>query len=221
MVALDEHQTDTYRRGVARCHGDPAKALRLVFCFMSESNGRQLRNDGAAFHPDPKQRRPGWADGWSAARCQPIYDTLRGSLTYPDHGTGNNGGSTGAAQGLSDDYLTVLFGSPTSYGWGSIAQQLDPGSGVEFVADAFLGKLRVTDQRVYFYTDDDRRPRSLTCSDAAVADVLRVQQPKPTEARSSNYGAAELLQARAILAQLSMTTDDAGSTWIDELLARS
>jgi hypothetical protein len=201
---LDAHQQDTYRRGIARCHGDQAKALRVVFCFMSESNGRQLLNDGAAFHPDPRKRRAGWADGWSAARCEPVYAALRTSLVYPDPGAapGNNGGSTGAAQGLSDDYLTALFGRATSYGWGTIAQQLDPGTGVEFVADAFLGKLRVTDQRKYLYTKADGRPGSITCSDPAVADVLRVQQPKPSEAESDNYGAAELEQARLILASL-------------------
>lgn len=226
-MMLDAHQQDTYRRGIARCHGDQAKALRVVFCFMSESNGRQLLNDGLAFHPDPRKRRPGWADGWTAARCEPVYAALRSSLVYPDPGAppGNNGGSTGAAQGLSDDYLTARFGTPTSYGWGSIAQQLDPGSGVEFIADAFLGKLRVTDQRVYLYTRDDGRPGAVTCSDSAVADVLRVQQPKPSEAESSNYGAAELVQARAILAflmtdQPAPVTPQPGS-FVSGLLHRS
>lgn len=225
MVALTVHQEDTYRRGIARCGGDRDRALRVVLCFYTESKGNQLRNDGLAYHPDARLRRKGWADGWSAAQCQPIYDALRKSLLYPSYGRepGNNGGSTGAAQGLSDDYLTARFGRPTSYGWGSIAQQLNPETGIDFVADAFLRKLVVTDDRVYRYTVNGEN-RKVTCSDAAVADVLRVQQPLPSEAESSNYGAANLAAARTILDQLwgsevIPSTPTSGS-WIDQLLGR-
>ena len=222
---LDSHQEDTYRRGIARCGGDRDKALRVVLCFYTESKGRQLLNDGLAYHPDKNLRRKGWADDWSAAQCLPVYNAVRESLKYPNHGIGNNGGSTGAAQGLSDDYLTARFGRPTSYGWGTIAQQLNPDTGVEFIADAFLRKLVITNNTRYDYKVDGEW-KFITCSEAAVADVLRVQQPLPSEAESRNYGAANYSAAVAVLEQLwgsrpaTPSTPDSGS-WIDQLLGRN
>jgi hypothetical protein len=212
MVDLDPEQRFNYGTMIQEA-GDPERALRGVLCFVTESNGRQQSNNGQAYHPDPSQRRPGWADDWSPERCQPVYDALRKSLVYvkTTDGTplvvGNNGMSTGAAQGLNTEALTAKYGKPTDWGWGTIDQQLNLVDGINFVCRAFLGKLVVTDDSRYWYKDENtNEDRFIDLSHPAIADVLRVQRPGMSETTSSNYGADRLDLAREIITELAGTT---------------
>ena len=165
-----------------------AHMYRLVFAVMSESGGRVYANDGLAFHPDPAKRRPGWDKDDNGnplpmeilAAC---YAAVRKSLDFPHDAVGNNGGSTGLAQQLSQDYVGARFPGKT-WGWGTLADTMS----VDKACRMFLDRLQVTGNREY-------RGGSY---DPIAADVLRVQQPLLSEQRS-NYGQDKVDAAKAIV----------------------
>lgn len=192
MIALTAAQERNYRAGISVAR-NLAEAERITFAKMTESNGRVLANDGAAFHPDPEVRRPGWDKDENgrplpARMIAALYAELRTSLELPHDGIGNNGGSTGDIQQLSQSYVAIRFPGKT-WGYGSIAQTMDP----VWSATALRSRLIVTDNREYAGLEFD----------PIAADVLRVQQPKVSEHESDNYNAAQVARAKAIVAQLS------------------
>lgn len=166
-----------------------AHLYRLVFAVLTESGGLVYGNDGKAFHPDPAQRRKGWdtddqgkllpADVLSAC-----YRVTRTSLAFGHDAIGNNGGSTGILQQLSQDYVGARFPGKT-WGWGTLADTMDIGK----ACGMFLGRLIVTGNGEY---------QGMTF-DPIAADVLRVQQPKLSEASSGNYSPARVAAAKHIV----------------------
>lgn len=156
---------------------------------MSESGGRVYANDGLAFHPDPAVRRPGWDTDDNGKPLSPAvlarcYAAVRASLACPHDAVGNNGGSTGILQQLSQDYVGARFPGKT-WGWGSLADTMD----IDRACRMFLDRLVVTANRSYRGRDFD----------PIAADVLRVQQPLVSESSSSNYGQDKVDAAKAIV----------------------
>jgi hypothetical protein len=156
---------------------------RLVFAVMSESSGLIYANDGLAFADNAEQVRPGWAEGVPLDQRAKIRATLRTSLGYEHDDVGNNGGSTGILQQLSQDYVGARFPGKT-WGWGTLADTMDIGK----ACGMFLSRLVVTSNRDYLGRDFD----------PIVADVLRVQQPLISEV-DANYGPAEVTAARHLV----------------------
>ena len=162
---------------------------RLVFAVLTESTGLIHANDGLAFHPDPAVRRPGWDrdDNGNLLPANVIancYRVLRTSLAYGHDAVGNNGGSTGVLQQLSQDYVGARFPGKT-WGWGTLADTMD----IPTACGMFLSRVVVTSNRSYQGMDFD----------PIAADVLRVQQPLLSEASSGNYGPAKVAEANAIV----------------------
>jgi hypothetical protein len=172
----------------------------LVLAVQTESTGLIYANDGKAFHPDPAQRRvkPVRWDLDDQGKPLPpevldaCYRALRTSLAYGRDAIGNNGGSTGILQQLSQDYVGARFPGK-SWGWGSLADTMDIGKACRM----FLSRLVVTTKRDYLGRDFD----------PIVADVLRVQQPLITEV-DANYGPTELAAAKHLV-------DNWGPTYFD------
>jgi hypothetical protein len=160
-----------------------------VFAILTESGGLIYGNDGKAFHPDPAQRRPGW-DKDDQGKPLPTgvladcYRVLRTSLAYPHDAVGNNGGSTGILQQLSQDYVGARFPGKT-WGWGALADTMDVGKACRM----FLAALIVTSDGTYQAMNFD----------PIAADVLRVQRPLLSEASSGNYGPARVGAARHLV----------------------
>ena len=162
---------------------------RLVFAVMSESSGLIYANDGKAFHPDPAQRRPGWdkddkGNPLPADVLDACYRALRASLAYEHDAVGNNGGSTGILQQLSQDYVSQRFPG-SKWGWGTLADTMD----IPKACGMFLSRLIPSNDGVY---------QGMTF-DPIAADVLRVQQPLMTEAASGNYSATRVAAAKHIV----------------------
>ena len=162
---------------------------RLVLAVLTESGGLVYSNDGKAFHPDPAQRRAGW-DKDDQGKPLPdavladCYRVLRASLPYGHDAIGNNGGSTGILQQLSQDYVGARFPGKT-WGWGSLADTMD----IPKACGMFLGRLGITSDGSY---------QGMTF-DPIAADVLRVQQPKLSEASSGNYSAGRVAEAKRLV----------------------
>lgn len=156
---------------------------------MTESGGLNYANDGGAFFPDAAARRPGWAEGVADSVVNACYKVLRTSMAYGHDAIGNNGGSTGVLQQLSQDYVGARFPGKT-WGWGTLADTMDVGKACEM----FLARLNVSSDTTY-----SNAGVSVTGLDPVAVDVLRVQQPLASEARSSNYSAAQVAAAKAIV----------------------
>jgi hypothetical protein len=105
-------------------------------------------------------------------------------MALPHDAVGNNGGSTGILQQLSQDYVAARFPGKT-WGWGTVAATMDVGQACRM----FLPRLVVTDNGGY---------QGMTF-DPIAADVLRVQQPKLSEASSGNYSAERVAMARHLV----------------------
>lgn len=166
--------------------GDPRPwEERLAFVGLTESGWKNYANDGAAFADDFAAKRPGWAEGLPVDQRRRIRDVLRRSLDLPHDAVGNNGGSTGPYQQLSQDYVAARFPGKT-WGWGSMADTMDIGKATVM----FLDRLQVTDNPVY---------RDIRFAHPGIADVLRVQQPLVSESSSRNYSAARWAEALALL----------------------
>ena len=182
---------DTGRAWSAERGVDPLPVLyRLVFAVMSESGGLVYANDGRAFRDDAEQVRPGWAEGVPLEQRARIRAALAPSMDIPHDAVGNNGGSTGILQQLSQDYVAARFPGKT-WGWGTLGQTMD----IPVACRMFLDKVRVTSDRSY---------RGMVF-DPIAADVLRVQQPLVSESSSSNYGLARVAEAKRIVDQWSPT----------------
>lgn len=161
---------------------------RLVLAVQTESGGLVYANDGKAFHPDLSQRRAGWDRDDRGNPLPPeildaCYRALRASLVYAHDAVGNNGGSTGILQQLSQDYVGARFPGKT-WGWGTLADTMN----VDKACRMFLARLTVTSNRDYLGRDFD----------PIVADVLRVQQPKISEV-DQNYGPAQVAAAKHLV----------------------
>lgn len=142
-----------------------AEAQRTAFGVWSESRGWNAANDGRN-----TSNSPGVTPAISAI--------LRHSLDMPHDTVGSNGRSVG-----------ILQQTPAEVGgaWGDMAGCLTP----DVAASRFRARLVVTDDPVYegwLLTPIGRDWVSVATVSPIVADVLRVQQPLASEARSSNYG---------------------------------
>lgn len=165
-----------------------AHMYRLVLAVQTESGGLIYANDGLAFHPDPAQRRPGWdrddqGNPLPTDVLDACYRALRTSLGYVHDAVGNNGGSTGILQQLSQDYVGARFPG-SKWGWGTLADTMD----IPKACGMFLSRLVISSNRDYLGRDFD----------PIVADVLRVQQPLISEV-DANYGPAELAAAKHLV----------------------
>jgi len=166
-----------------------AHMYRLVLAVQTESSGGLIyANDGKAFHPDPAQRRKGWAQDEKgnplpAEVIAACYRVLRTSLAFEHDAIGNNGGSTGILQQLSQDYVGARFPGKT-WGWGSLADTMN----IEKACGMFLSRLVISSNRSYLGRDFD----------PIVADVLRVQQPLISEV-DANYGPPEVKAAKHLV----------------------
>ena len=197
MVALDSKQTDCFSQALAATDNwcvarglDPTPyRVRVALCGWTESRGHNESNDGLAFADNFAQVRPGWAEGLPVNQRRVIRDTLRQSLDINGEDVGNNGGSTGMYQQLSQDYVGLRFPGKT-WGYGSIADTMD----ITKATEMFLEKLQVTNNPVYM---------GITFSDPITADILRVQQPLVSESSSSNYNADQVAIAREIVVQFA------------------
>lgn len=180
---------DTCKTWAAANNVQPwAHLYRLIFAIHTESKGLIYANDGGAYHPDAAVRRPGWdkdenGNPLSATMLANCYSAVRRSFDFPHDAVGNNGGSTGILQQLSQDYVAARFPGKT-WGWGSLANTMS----VQDACWAFLDRVRVTSDRNYGGKDFD----------PIIADVLRVQQPLASEV-AVNYGADVLVVAKDII----------------------
>ena len=193
-LTLNQRRQRNYQRVIDTCKAWAAERgiapwahmYRLVFAVMSESGGLVYANDGRAFRDDAEQVRPGWAEGVPLEQRARIRAALAPSMDIPHDAVGNNGGSTGILQQLSQDYVAARFPGKT-WGWGSLAQTMD----IEKACRMFLDKVRVTSERTYRGMDFD----------PIAADVLRVQQPLVSESSSANYSASRVAEAKRIVDQ--------------------
>jgi hypothetical protein len=191
MVALSEVQTRNLRAALA-VTGDPAQRVRLAFAIWTESRGLVYANDGRNTSNSP---------GFSTHPQWPTI--LRRSLSIPHDAVGSNGRSTGMLQQISDD---------VGGAWGSMVGTMDPATS----ARRFLAALKVTDNPVYsgiLLTSTGSQRVDITLSSPIAADVLRVQQPLADEARSSNYGAAQVQVANEIVASLGILPPQPARNW--------
>lgn len=225
-LSLPERRQRNYQRvidtGKAWCRErgiDPRPVLyRLVFGVFSESGGLMYASEGAAFpaSADTPRTWKGYPPGespWTWEEGKPIPEldlttqagrerraairaALSQSKNYPYDAIGDNGGSCDLLQGLSDDYLGARFKPGRSFGWGTLAQRMDPKTGIEFCCTKFLERLIVSDNREYRGIDFD----------PIAADVLRVQQPRVDESSNERgYSPARVAQARDIVDRWSPT----------------
>ena len=197
-LTLNQRRQRNYQRVIDTCKAWAAERgvdavpvlYRLVFAVMSESGGLVYANDGKAFRDDAEQVRPGWAEGVPLEQRARIRAALAPSMAIEHDAVGNNGGSTGILQQLSQDYVGARFPGKT-WGWGSLADTMD----IEKACRMFLDRVRVTNDRTYRGMDFD----------PIAADVLRVQQPLVSESSSANYSAARVAEAKRIVDQWSQT----------------
>lgn len=173
---------------------------RLVFAVMSESSGLIYANDGLAFHPDPAKRRKGWdtddqGKPLPADVLDACYRAVRTSLAFEHDDVGNNGGSTGILQQLSQDYVGARFPG-SKWGWGTLADTMDIGK----ACGMFLSRLVITNDTSY--TDADGTVSGLN---PIAVDVLRVQQPRTDEVRKGGYSAAKVAEYKDIIDNWSPT----------------
>ena len=98
-----------------------AVQLRLIFAAWTESRFRNLCNNGNAFAPGAELTS--WNEGLSAEQCRVIRYQLRTSMTLPNDGEGDNGGSTGWLQQLSQTYVFERLRK--NWGYGTIADTMD------------------------------------------------------------------------------------------------
>ena len=190
MIALDAAQEANFRAALAVAPG-PEERARLAFAIWSESKGRVYANDGRNTSSSP-------------GVTPEIAAILRRSLGMPHDAVGSNGRSTGILQQLSSD---------VGGGWGDMAGTMDPAT----AARRFLAALRVTDDPVYdgwLVTPTGRERVSVATPSPVVADVLRVQQPLASEARSSNYGPGNLAAALEISARFTPTEGRSAAAWL-------
>lgn len=164
-----------------------AVAERVAMAGWTETNWRNLANDGKAFRSDAEVVRPGWVDGVGQALRSDLYAILRLSLNYPNDGIGNNGGSTGIYQQLSQDYVGRRFPG-AKWGWGTLAQTMD----VKEATKLYLAKVIVTSELVY----KDDYGNTVKLSDPIARDVLTVQRPTASEGKSANYGTDNIAIAK-------------------------
>ena len=160
-----------------------------MFAVLTESGGRVLANDGGAFFPDVNNRRPGW-DKDDSGNSLPekiisnCYAAVRKSFDFPHDGIGNNGGSTGILQQLSQNYVGARFPGKT-WGWGSLADTMN----IDTACRMFLDRVRVTTGTSYLGVSRD----------PIAVDVLNVQQPLAKEAKSDNYSDDAVKRARDLV----------------------
>lgn len=166
---------------------DPARRVRLVFAIWTESKAQIYANGGLNTSKSPGfDEHPEWPA------------TLRRSLQIPHDEIGNNGRSTGMLQQISAE----VGGT-----WGPMVGTMDPVTS----AKQFLAHLRVTDNPIFtgrLQTSTGVEKVNVLLSSPIAADVLRVQQPLASEARSSNYNADQVAIAQAIVAQLTNLEED-------------
>lgn len=190
MIALEAAQERNFRAALAVASG-PEERARLAFAIWSESKGRIYANDGRNTSNSP---------GVTPA----IAAILRRSLEIPHDAVGSNGRSTGMLQQLSSD---------VGGGWGDMAGTMDPATS----ARRFLSVLRITDDPVYdgwLLTPSGRERVSVATPSPVVADVLRVQQPLASEARSGNYGPDNLAAALEISARFTPIEVKSAAAWL-------
>jgi hypothetical protein len=181
---------DTCRDWCKARNIDPWQHLyRLVLAVQTESGGLVYSNDGLAFADNAEKVRPGWAEGVPLEQRAKIRAVLRTSLAFGHDAVGNNGGSTGILQQLSQDYVSARFPGKT-WGWGTLADTMD----ISKACAMFLSRLVVTSKRDYLGRDFD----------PIVADVLRVQQPLISEV-DANYGPDEVRAAKHLVDNWSPT----------------
>lgn len=172
-VSLDPVQRRNYAAALAVAPNQKQRE-RLAFAILTESGGRVSANDGRNTSESPGfDEHPEWPG------------ILRRSLSLPHDGIGSNGRSTGILQQTSSDVGGV---------WGDMAGTMDPAT----AAERFLRVLVVTNNPLfvgYLETPKGRVPVTIALSSPIAADVLRVQQPLASEARSENYGAANVAKA--------------------------
>lgn len=164
-----------------------AEAERVCFCFLSESNGRNLGNSGLNTSHSP---------GVTPARAALLHRSVEPAWLAANglaiDGVGSNGRSTGCAQQISQD----VGGT-----WGSMVETLRPAD----AARMFLERLVVTGDTVYagwnVTQDGSKEWVEVPGLDPIAVDVLRVQQPLASEVVSGNYMDSQVAAARLIAAQ--------------------
>lgn len=201
---LADHQIKNFKIGLAtarswaQANGKDATKVqqRLAFAAWTESRGRNLCNNGNAF-----AKLTTWSRGLSEEKCKVLRYILRTSMTIPNDGEGENGGSTGWLQQLSNTYVMEMFGK--QWGYGTIAQTMDiPKSSI-----MFMERLAVTTSSVYNAKLKDGTPKSITGLDPIVRDVLTTQQPLWEEAVSDNYDNEKLNIALWLVEQYGNVLD--------------
>lgn len=181
---------DTCRAWAAEKDVNPWPYLyRLIFAILTETGGRVYANDGGAFFPDGAARRPGWdkddnGNPLPDSIVSACYAAVRKSFDLPHDAVGNNGGSTGILQQLSQDYLGARFPGKT-WGWGSLEDTMN----IDRACRMFLDRVRVTSGTTYLGVTRD----------PIAVDVLNVQQPLASEAKSDNYSDAAVKRARDVV----------------------
>lgn len=139
--------------------------IRVVFCGLTESSWRNLAN------VPTEKSIAAW--GLNAEQVK----ILERSWLLPNDGFGSNGKSCGVMQQI-DRAVNAAADPPIKWGWGAdCTVTMDAAQSVRLFAAA----VQITDDLVY---------RGITFAHAAIADVLRTQQPLVTESSSSNYSAA-------------------------------
>ena len=161
-----------------------AHLLRTVFAVFTETGGYIYANRGEAFTTDTQ-----WSREMPPEQRARVVAILKGSLAFDHDKVGRNGGSTGILQQLSRQYVQAALGG--GWGWGTIADTMH----VRTAARMFVNAVRVTGDTVYVAADGAR----ITLSHSIAADVLRVQRPLASEAKSSNYDAAQVARARHLV----------------------
>lgn len=192
MVALDERQARNFAAALAAARSD-AERERLAFGVWSESRGYNYANGGLN-----TSHSPGFAEHpeWPAL--------LRRSTALPNDGVRNNGRSTGILQQTSAE---------VGGGWGDMAGTMTPA----IAGRRFLDRLVITDEPVFraiLLTPEGRELVDVECPSPVVADVLRVQQPLAEEARSDNYGAANLAIALQIAGLFRPVPNRTAAGWL-------
>jgi hypothetical protein len=176
----------------------------VCFALLTESNGRNLGNDGRN-----TSNSPGVTPSVAALLRRSVDPVWLAANNLQIDGVGSNGRSTGVLQQLSRD----VGGS-----WGTMQETLRPAD----AARMFLAKLVVTNDSVYtgwnVTQSGQREWVEVQLSSPIAADVLRVQQPLASEARSSNYGPAHVAEAKALAAQFYKTPTQ---TWWEQFRTRS
>lgn len=176
------------------------EAERIAFGVWSESAALIQANDGTNQSDSPGfDTHPEWPG------------ILRRSLLIRHDKVGNNGRSTGLLQQISSD---------VGGGWGDMAGTMDP----VISAIRFRDRLVVTDRTSYAgWNVTEAGVREwvvVTGLDPVAVDVLYVQQPLASEARSANYRAGPVAYARSLADQFYRPTavTPPRSSWWENLM---